>query len=222
MLTSPYTHRLGLSAYGPQPNRERPLVHVGTSLTSFLSGPLHRNVFAVASLFHQALRKLIEGQVWLYWSDPVLGLDHRYAFTDTSPDFNDLELLIKDTFDTENSTMFEHDEIYGLGGWGDPNDDIQITTGGFKDIVRVYPSPHRIRREYTLQPLANIPNPFPNDPLAPPINPAILINGTFTQANYDSLLNGFLGDFRGFQAYLEGPRVRDYFLATTRCSRSPD
>jgi len=111
-----------------------------------------------------------------------------------------------DSFDTEHSTMFDGGERCGLGGWGDPNDDIQITTGGFKDIVRVYPSPHRIRRSYTLQPLANIPNPFPNDPLAPPVDPTILINGSFTQTNYDFLLNGFLGDFRGFQAYLEGPR----------------
>jgi len=93
-----------------------------------------------------------------------------------------------------------------LGGWGDPKDDVQITTGGFKDAIRVYPSPHRIRRNFTLQPLGSIPNPFPKDPLAPPIDPTILINGSFTRANYDFLLNGFLGDFRGFQAYFEGPR----------------
>jgi tyrosinase len=103
--------------------------------------------------------------------------------------------------------MFDNDEVSGLGGWGDPNDDIQITTGGFKDLVRVYPSPHRIRRRYTLQPLADIPNPFPNDPLAPPINTSIFINGSFARANYDFLLNGFVGDFEGFQAYLEGPQV---------------
>jgi tyrosinase len=115
--------------------------------------------------------------------------------------------------------MFDDDEVCGLGGWGDPNDDIQITTGGFKDAVRVYPSPHRIRREYTLQPLANIPNPFPNDPLAPPINPAILINGSFSLANYNFTLNGFLGDLRGFQAYLEGPQVYDRPLAILHCFR---
>ena len=105
--------------------------------------------------------------------------------------------------------MFDGDEESGLGCWGDPNDDIQITTGGFKDLVRVYPSPHRIRRNYTLQALANIPNPFPNDPLAPSIDTSVLVNGSFARTNYDFSLNGFVGDFRGFQAYLEGPQVCD-------------
>jgi len=105
--------------------------------------------------------------------------------------------------------MFDQDERSGLGGWGDPNDDSQITSGGFKNIVRMYPTPHRIRRTYTPQPLGNIPNPFPNDPLAPPVDPTIFINGSFTRANYDFLVNGFPGDFRGFQGYLEGPQVCD-------------
>jgi len=118
--------------------------------------------------------------------------------------------------------MFEDDERSGLGRWGDPNDDIQITTGGFKNTVRVYPSPHRIRRNYTLQPLVNIPNPFPNDPLAPPIDTSILINGSFTRANYDFLLNGFVGDFRGFQAYLEGPRVCDRLPLPSVFHSAPD
>ena len=118
--------------------------------------------------------------------------------------------------------MFDDDEECGLGSWGAPDDDIQITTGGFKDVVRMYPSPHRIRRNFTLQPLANIPNPFPNDPLAPPIDPTILINGSFSAANYDFLLDGFLGDFRGFQSYLEGPQVRGCLVAILRCFRYPD
>jgi len=145
--------------------------------------------------------------VWLPRNDPILGLDPWYVLADLSQVFRILTYLMQDSYDTENSTMFDDDERIGLGRWGDPNDDIQITTGGFRNTVRVYPSPHRIRRKYTLQPLVNIPNPFPNDPLAPPIDTSILINGSFTRANYDFLLNGFAGDFRGFQAYLEGPRV---------------
>ena len=145
--------------------------------------------------------------MWLPRDDPILGLDPGYVLTNLSLVFRVLMDPVQDTHDTENSTMFDDDKVTGLGRWGDPNDDIQITTGGFRDLVRVYPSPHRIRRRYTLQPLANIPNPFPNDPLAPPIDTSILINGSFTRANHDFLLNGFVGDFRGFQAYLEGPRV---------------
>ena len=143
----------------------------------------------------------------LPWNDPILGLDPRCDFTNLFQALHVLMHRVQDSYDTEHSAMFDDDEWSGLGRWGDPNDDIQITTGGFRDIVRVYPSPHRIRRNYTLQPLVNIPNPFPNDPLAPPIDTSILINGSFTRANYDFLLNGFVGDFRGFQGYLEGPRV---------------
>ena len=98
--------------------------------------------------------------------------------------------------------MFDDNTTSGLGRRGDPADDLQITTGGFKDLVRAYPSPHRIRRRYTLQP-----QPVPQRPSDPPVDTSILINGTFTRANYDFLLNGFIGDFRGFQVYLEGPRV---------------
>lgn len=112
--------------------------------------------------------------------------------------------------------MFDGDKASGLGCWGDLNDDIQITEGGFRDLIRVYPSPHRIRRSFTPQPLANIPNPFPNDPLAPPVDASIFINGSFARANYDLLLNGFVGDFRGFQAYLEGPRVCDLLAVALR------
>lgn len=154
----------------------------------------------------------------LHRSDTVLGLDPRYALTELPQDVGDVKHCVTDSLDTEHSAMFDDDEVSGLGGWGDPNEDIQIATGGFKDIVRVYPSPHRIRRNYTLQPLANIPNPFPNDPLAPPVDPTILINGTFSQANYEFLLNGFLGDFRGFQAYLEGPQVGVFLLVTLHFS----
>ena len=118
--------------------------------------------------------------------------------------------------------MFDGNEESGLGCWGDPNDDIQITTGGFRDLVRIYPSPHRIRRSYSLQPLANIPNPFPNDPLAPPIDTSILVNGSFARTNYDFLLNGFVGDLGGFQAYLEGPRVCGCFVIALRFFRCSD
>ena len=140
-------------------------------------------------------------------NDPILGLDPRYALTDRSQVLCILIHSVQDSSNPENSTIFDDDKVTGLGRWGDPNDDIQITTGGLRDLVRVYPSPHRIRRSYTLQPLANIPNPFPNDPLAPSVDTSVFINGSFSRANYDFLLNGFFGDFRGFQAYLEGPQV---------------
>lgn len=179
-----------------------------TSVIMIVSGSLHRIFPAMAPLFHQAFRKLVEEQMQLHWDDSILGLDSRYVLAEVSRAFHVLTHPVPDSLDTEHSAMFDDNEVSGLGGWGDPNNDTQITTGGFKNVVRVYPSPHRIRRSYTLQPLANIPNPFPNDPLAPPIDPTTLINGSFARTNYDFLLNGFIGDFIGFQTYLEGPRVR--------------
>lgn len=133
-----------------------------------------------------------------------------------------LKDYVVDSFDTEHSTMFNDDGASGLGGWGDPNDDSQITTGGFKDVVRAYPSRHRIRRTYTLRPLGNLPNkPFADDPLAPPADPNIMVNGSFTESNYNFMLNGFLGDFTGFQTYLEGPQVRDRLVVILRFFQQP-
>ena len=51
---------------------------------------------------------------------------------------------------------FEHSIVdnssHGVGGWGDPENDFQIYTGGFKDVIRAYPNPHHIRRNFTLFP----------------------------------------------------------------------
>lgn len=119
-----------------------------------------------------------------------------------------LKYYVADASDTEHATIFDHDNVSGLGGWGDRNDDSQITTGGFKDLVVAYPIRHRIRRTYTLRPLGDLPSKsFTEDSQAPPVDPNIMINGTFTKANYDFTLNGFLGNFTGFQAYLEGGQV---------------
>ena len=133
-----------------------------------------------------------------------------------------LKDYVADSFDTEHATIFDDDNASGLGRWGDPNDNSQITTGGFKDVVREYPSRHRIRRTYTLRPLGNIPNKaFVNDPQAPPVDPNIMANESFTKANYDYTLNGFSGDFLGFQTYLEGGRVCDCLVVTLRFFRHP-
>jgi len=215
-------YRLGLSTHGPQLRCKYAVGLDGCTLTTTgAPDSLHRVVPAMASLSCQAFRELVEVQVRLQRDDPILGLDSRYAPTDLVRMPRILIYSVQDSSDTENSTMFDDDKMSGLGRWGDPNDDIQITTGGFRDLVRVYPSPHRIRRSYTPRPLANIPNPFPNDPLAPSVDTSVLINGSFTRANYNFLLNGFTGDLRSFQAYLEGPQVRGRLVAIIRPLRCP-
>lgn len=117
-------------------------------------------------------------------------------------------ILHPDAHDVYNSNFFDNSSS-GLGGWGDPNNDYQISTGGFKDVIRAYPNPHHIRRNFTLNPSGNpaFISPFAGDPTAPPFPPGLQINATMTKQNVDLLVNGFEGDFIGFQSYLDSFNV---------------
>ena len=122
--------------------------------------------------------------------------------------------LHPDAHDMYNSPFFDKSPS-GVGGWGDPANDYQINTGGFKDVIRAYPNPHRIRRNFTVQPF-NSPDavsPFPNDPAAPPIPREFMINTTMTKQNVDFSVNSFEGDFIGFQSYLESLSVSSILLS---------
>jgi len=110
-----------------------------------------------------------------------------------------------DAHDFYNSNFFDNSSSSGVGAWGDPANDYQISTGGLKDIVLAYPSPHHIRRNFTVLPftLPNALNLFPGDPLAPPLPGDLMINTTFTKEDVDYMVDNFQGDFIGFQAYME-------------------
>jgi len=99
-----------------------------------------------------------------------------------------------------NATIFDDSPTSGTGGWGDPNDDFQITTGAFAtDFEVAYPVPHRVRRNYTAR--ASVTDPFGDGtPPAP-----LPFWNYFTAEKRDDLVNGFVGDFRGFHALFEGP-----------------
>jgi len=86
----------------------------------------------------------------------------------------------------------------GLGGWGNPSRDFEVPDGGFSNFKLSYPSFHTLRRNFTLQPyLASASSPFfANDS-------ATFANVTFTQSEVDKMINGFVGDFKGFQTYME-------------------
>jgi tyrosinase len=106
-----------------------------------------------------------------------------------------------DAPDFYHATILDNNTKSGFGGWGDPNNDFQITTGGFaKDFIVSYPSPHSIRRNFILQPFLD-PAPFPGPP--PPANTAEDINTTFTEANAIYSVESFVGDYESFQAYFE-------------------
>lgn len=83
-----------------------------------------------------------------------------------------------------------------IGGWGQADhDDYGITTGGFATQMRAYPTPHHIRRQYTLRPFTDFPEFEPN--------PEKMANTSFTREEVDRLVNGYAGDFNGLQKDLE-------------------
>ena len=103
-----------------------------------------------------------------------------------------------DAGDFYHSTIFDPGAETGLGGWGDPSDDFQITTGAFaSDFVRPYPAPHRIRRNYTVIPSAGG---FGDG--TPPITQPL--NTFFTPERIMAMVDGSPGDFVQFQKVFEG------------------
>ena len=101
----------------------------------------------------------------------------------------DLIRLITDASNFVNSTFWDKNATSGIGGWGDPNDNYQITDGGFATNFSVsYPSPHRPRRQYT-----------PADPDMP----GVFLPDSFTPESQMAIVNGFVGDFVSFQVALE-------------------
>lgn len=92
----------------------------------------------------------------------------------------------------------------GLGGWGDPSNDFQLTDGAFSSSSSFqlsYPSPHSLRRNFTLQPYLNYRRPeFITDP-------TLQANVGFTKLEIEKTVTGFVGDFKGFQTYLEAIQV---------------
>ena len=102
----------------------------------------------------------------------------------------------------QNSPLFlDHNPISGLGGWGDPSKDFQVQNGGFRHLEVVYPIPHIIRRNFTLQPFL----PFAGVPLFP--NASLYANESFTPGEVRKMVRWAPGDFVGFQAYMERTQV---------------
>ena len=102
-----------------------------------------------------------------------------------------------DSHDVYNATIWD-DSPSGLGRWGDPANDYQINSGGFANQIRVYPEPHHIRRNYSLFPFTNPVFGSLMEDLA-----SYMANSTLTHENVAKMVNGFDGDFVGFQTYFE-------------------
>jgi tyrosinase len=103
----------------------------------------------------------------------------------------------------ESSFWKDSDPKSGLGGWGGPNADFSVPDGGFNNFHLSYPSPHTLRRNFTLLAFHSpfLPAQFFTDPLKE-------ANTSFSASAIESLLETPAGDYRSFQAALEGFEVR--------------
>ncbi|KAK7692790.1 hypothetical protein QCA50_004423 [Cerrena zonata] len=135
---------------------------------------------------------------WHRWYVAVYetALKEKCGFTGVSPYWN----WTMDAGDFQHATIFEEsDYLSGLGGWGDPSKDFSVPDGAFSDFNVAYPSPHILRRNFTLQPFL----PFASLDVFP--EPAKLANTSFTYAEISNLIANYTGDFKGFQKYFEFP-----------------
>jgi len=96
--------------------------------------------------------------------------------------------------------------VSGLGGWGDPNTDFSVVDGGFSGLHVSYPSPHIVRRNFTLRPF--------DLPLVFFTHPFKTANTSFSEAVVEAILETSAGDYKGFQAALEAFEVRPYTEVT--------
>ena len=97
----------------------------------------------------------------------------------------------------------------GLGTNGDPNNDYQIFDGGFSsDFLVSYPVPNKVRRNFDLQPWITLPPRFADGIQDPAYQPYKLANTSFDTEEVNKLVNGFIGNFGGFQAYFAPIQVR--------------
>jgi len=99
----------------------------------------------------------------------------------------------QDAPDFENSPFWnDSDPESGLGGWGNPDAHMQVQDGAFAGFKVAYPYPHVLHRHFDLQPWLNTSIGFH-------IIPTRMVNETFTRAEVARVVNGHVGDYRGFQ-----------------------
>ncbi|KAF8595322.1 Di-copper centre-containing protein [Ceratobasidium sp. AG-I] len=91
--------------------------------------------------------------------------------------------------DFDNSSMWDNDPESGLGGFGDPDDDNVLKTGGL-NLSLAYPVHHKLRRKYSPYPGFGG---FSN----------VSANSTFNLQEVSNLLAQPEGNYTAFQYYME-------------------
>ncbi|KAJ7150509.1 Di-copper centre-containing protein [Mycena crocata] len=121
----------------------------------------------------------------------------------------------QDASDFFNSPFFQDsDPVSGLGGWGVPDMQFRVVDGAFSassGFQLAYPFPHTLRRNFTLYPPMQELFPFPDFLW----NQTCTANESFTKPVVQSLIDGYIGDFKGMQAKMEGvdgPHANVHFM----------
>jgi tyrosinase len=153
-------------------------------------------------------------------------LKNRCGYTGVSPYWNwtiggsstflflELEFLMAaiDSSDFYESPFWkDSNPESGLGGWGDPNADFSVPDGGFNEFHLSYPSPHILRRNFTLRPFAS--------PLLPPAffpDPQKEANASFSASAIEPVIETPAGDYKGFQAAFETFEVKNMGMSDRR------
>ncbi|KAH8976448.1 Di-copper centre-containing protein [Lactarius deliciosus] len=123
-------------------------------------------------------------------------LKSKCGYTGVSPYWN-WTIDAPDLF--ESSFWKDSNPQSGLGGWGNPKADYSVPDGGFRKLHVSYPSPHTVRRNFTLRPFKDLPasvSVFFTDPLKE-------ANSSFLAPEIEKLLETPAGDYKSFQAALE-------------------
>ena len=110
----------------------------------------------------------------------------------------------------ESSFWKDSDPESGLGGWGDPNADFEVPDGGFHTLPLSYPSPHTVRRNFTL---------YPFNSFVLFINPQEMGNSSFSASAVETILQTSAGNYKGFQTALEAPEVRRTTISISNTGR---
>jgi tyrosinase len=134
---------------------------------------------------------------WHRWYVHVVeeSLKNKCGYTGVSPYWN-WTIDAPDFY--ESSFWKDSNPECGLGGWGDPNADFSVPDGGFNELHLSYPSPHILRRNFTLRPFDSrlLPAAFFTDPLKE-------ANASFSASEIEALLETSAGDYKGFQEAFE-------------------
>ena len=130
----------------------------------------------------------------IYRRVAILELDYRSVCL-SLPHFCDFNGGVDAHNFYESSFWKDSDSKSGLGGWGDPNADYRVPDGGFHNLPLSYPSPHTVRRNFTLL-------------LSSTGGTTIVNNASISESVIEAVLNTSPGHFKEFQTVVEVPGVR--------------